>query len=293
MNNLRRRRALRWMVAAVVSATAILALYLFGGEGPRDMSDNPLVVAPDKDSMRDLADAEKAANATGGLRSAPDDGLTADNAYGASAAKAPRHAALYEKYRKDAESGDLDAALVLAMVFEDCRHVAQSEEEFRVAATSSNLSDEQRRHAWVRFETCEDLRQIEPDLHTEHERWRAVVRDSGHPLLAVRQRNLAYDQLRQRVLIALESTYPEEFLMEGAYAAAARLHLDYPGPAQDLSRSRAWELLACDVNIRCDAAELVALMRKQLPRWQFDEILDIADKLRESLRHRDYGALGF
>lgn len=199
---------------------------------------------------------------------------------------------LYSKFLQKAEEGDLDAVYVLVTVLRECRNTASTEEQSTTATSAARLTKDQTSLVQARFRDCQPLRERLADLHAEHDRWYRIASEAKHPLLSVHQRNLSYEELRARVLTAVSKNYPEPHLCADVYGAAARLHVDFPGPAQNEAKYRAWDLLACEVSITCNHAELLVQMRAHLPEWQFQETLATADALREDLVQRDTNALG-
>lgn len=200
--------------------------------------------------------------------------------------------ALYSKYLQKAEEGDPDAVYVLVTVLRECRNTASTEEQLTTATSAARLTKDQTLLVQARFRACWPLRERLADLHAEHDRWYRITSEAKHPLLSVHQRNLSYEELRVRVLTAVSKNYPEPHLYADVYGAAARLHVDFPGPAQNETKYRAWDLLACEVSITCNHAELLVQMRAHMPGWQLKESLATADALREALVQRDTNALG-
>lgn len=205
------------------------------------------------------------------------------------AAKEPH--VLYLDYLNLAEEGDTDAAYVLVTALDQCRQVIGSEKELEDAIRARSLSQAVIEQSRQNMSRCLPLFDLVPDIRHEHSHWYSVIKDAQHPLFMVKQRNRTYEELRQYVLAALRPNYPEHFMYEPAYLAAARLYMNYPEQGLDENRFYAWQLLACSVSIHCEHQMMTEMIADELSEVQAKQIEELEEQLSNSLLSGDLEGL--
>lgn len=199
---------------------------------------------------------------------------------------------LYDEYAMDADSGDLDAILVLVSVFEECRNI-RSPATLVDRLGENGLPAEMIAAEEERYQRCALLLERAPDVDGKLQEQYAVLQDTQHPLFMVR-RQLSDPITKKEILTyAVLYDHPIEHILSRAFTEASLYHSIYP-EHRDHLRSEAWALLACETNWHCDGADLRDReLRERFVGHEFDEIIRIKQAIVGAINSRDPTALGY
>lgn len=265
-------------VIVVLGAFAIAALQRESSENTHN--DVPVIAAPssvDSDDPRDLEES----NQSVGHQNDSESVEQSENRSPWVNTLEIDPGALYEKYILRATEGDIEATFVVVSAIRACRFVTRSEEEIdrNVTYYPQEVIDHQRR----RLKNCESLYSQVSDPESEYDKWYQTIRSSGHPLFKVKQRSLAYEELKPLVIAALSEQYPRPYLYADAFGAAARMYFEYPEHGIDENKFHAWQLMTCSALVECDHNAMLSSLHSVLPKHQVDEIYALEKTYSESI----------
>ena len=198
---------------------------------------------------------------------------------------------LYDKYKDEANSGDLHAQYVLMTALEACLRGPRTAEKL-AELKGSGLAEEALQASEARFQRCKPLYEAVPQIEKEYNQRYEALRSSQHPLIQVKRRQLPLSEKRRLVLNAVSQRYPEPYLYADAYLEAAMLYREYP-ETLDVPREEAWLLLYCEASLNCDGPKEREYLRTvKYHAHEYTEIISHYTEISAAIRRQDWAALG-
>ncbi len=199
---------------------------------------------------------------------------------------------MYDEYIERANDGNLNAALVLSNILEECRNsdpTLGSIDELRRAGVSDSIVEA----TLERYERCAGITERSPDIEADlHDYW-SLLRDDRHPLFMVKRQLSDASDKKDLLMAALFYPAPEPHLMSTTYSEAALYYSMYPENA-DPFKYEAWNLLACDASLHCDSAWLRReLSTKKFLEHDYIEITKMEQEIRRAIQEGDPNILEY